>query len=557
MRKFVVTILLLIPAVALALDFTNVSGRYTDAPFNTAESAGISLLTNLGAVAGNPDGTFMPRRPVNRAEFIKIALSARSSVEVLASDSRDCFPDVHKSDWFSRFVCLGKLRGMVSGYPDGYYHPERTVNYAEALKMLGELYGIVKNNVPAGAWYVPYREGAYNAGVGLPAMEGSMDQSLTRGQVARLVAAYVANSRGELSLYRAAERGEVIASSSSMSSSRSMSSASSDSSVSSVSSSLASSTSSSSSTDLLPDFPASSRFLIAGERSAPIAAVNLFANLEPLYLNRAEVRLKADIDGLDAMYVVDGSGNTIGQLALDKIFDPTEKTWRGVFAQKFYRLEKGEQKSIGFEVRMKPRNQGGTSEETVQVDRIAITADGEWSTTTYTSGTDAGPFPKHQTAMGHIVSVRNAMESTGILPLGPGQQLAAFTITGQTVENVTLRIEDLLFQASKSTQVNVSNWQLGIPDSNERLNCSYNASESAVNCLSIPALLGTLGGKMRTFRLFGDVSLVSGATEKTMQISLNLAGNLETSGAIHWTDESGHFQWVELGQPLARSTLWK
>jgi hypothetical protein len=135
--------ILLAPATALALDFTNVSTRYADAPFPKPEAAAISLLTNIGAVSGNPDGTFQPGRPVNRAEFLKIILLSNTSIFVSPSDAATCFPDVRSTDWFSSYVCLAKRRTMVGGYPDGLFHPERQVNYAEALKMLGAMYGLV------------------------------------------------------------------------------------------------------------------------------------------------------------------------------------------------------------------------------------------------------------------------------------------------------------------------------------------------------------------------------------------------------------------------------
>jgi hypothetical protein len=63
---------------------------------------------------------------------------------------------------------------------------------------------------------------AEERGVSLPSSV-EPDHSLTRGQMARLAAAFVAENDGELDAYRAAERGqfESVPSSSSSSSSRS------------------------------------------------------------------------------------------------------------------------------------------------------------------------------------------------------------------------------------------------------------------------------------------------------------------------------------------------
>ncbi len=133
--------------------------------------------------------------------------------------SMSCFPDIHGTDWFAVYICSAKDLHIINGYPDGLFHPERSVNYAEALKILGNLYHITAEVPPGNPWYVPYREGAYAAGVGLPAMQADMAHFLTRGEMARLAAAYVANSRGELALYRSAERGVIVSSLSSSSSS--------------------------------------------------------------------------------------------------------------------------------------------------------------------------------------------------------------------------------------------------------------------------------------------------------------------------------------------------
>ncbi len=81
-------------------------------------------------------------------------------------------------------------------------------------------------------------------------------------------------------------------------------------------------------------------------------------------------------------------------------------------------------------------------------------------------------------------------------------------------------------------------------------------SDTLVSCIAIPDELGTLTGP-RTLRLFGDVSVDSGASSPFLQLSLNQAGSVGQSGAIQWTDGTGHFVWTELPSPVARGTMWK
>lgn len=554
MRKFLIAAVLLTPAVAFALDYSDISSRYSDAPFLRPEAVAISMLTRMSVIGGNPDGTFAAHRTLNRAEFTKIAMLSHPDISVSPSDADDCFPDVRRDDWFSRFVCLAKNREVVTGNPDGTFRPARPVNVAEAITIQVRVWGLPLPQFIRAPdnWYDPYYIAARTIGIE-PDAFGSPAHPLTRGEMARLAASFIASMNDDLENYHRAELGLPAISSSS--SSAAVSSAQSSSASSQLSSS--SQSSSSSSASYAPGFPSRSQFLVAGERSLPVASATFFANLEPMFVQRAEVKLENAIEGIDSMYIVDRDGVELGQISLDKVFDSTEKTWRGTLLNN-YRIEKAEQKVIGVVVRMKPREQGGTSEELVEVDTFRLTMEGEWSTDTTTTGTDIGPFPQHQTAMGRITSVRNAQESQAILPLG-STQLASFTVTGSAVSGASLKVEHLEFQVTKSSFVNISNWELGIPDSTERMSCSFNSGTSIVSCSSLPDSLGTLGtlASSRTFRLFGDVSLASGATDKNLQISLNLAGNLSTNGAIRWTDGTGHFNWVELEQPLAKSTIWK
>src|SRR5688572_17768818 len=143
MHKTLLTLLsgLLVPAFVLALDFDPVVGQYRDEPFGRAEGAAISLLTRHGIVQGNPnDQMFHPERTLNRAEFAKVVVESYMG-EVFNEVGGDCFPDVRATDWFSRYVCYMKSAGYIQGYPDGKFHPERPVNYAEAVKMLVNKYG--------------------------------------------------------------------------------------------------------------------------------------------------------------------------------------------------------------------------------------------------------------------------------------------------------------------------------------------------------------------------------------------------------------------------------
>lgn len=554
---FAVASLVLLPVVVLALEYTDRSTQYTDAPFSRPEAAAISVLTNVQAVQGNPDGSFQPGRTLNRAEFLKIVLKSMPKITVLDSDASACFPDVHASDWFSPYVCLAKTRGMISGYPDGTFRPAQTVNYAEALKILCEGYGISAANVTGGVWYQRYVVAARDAQLLLP-VSLSYDWELTRGQMARLAASFRANAEGELAQYRAVEQGQSVssvssaASASSLSSSaQSFSSAPASSSASSHSSQAPSSASSAAALDL----PARSHFLILGTRTDPIASATFTASLEDMFLRSAQLKLKAKVDSIDALFLTAPDGHDIVRLSLDNT-DTSDRTWKGTVVDTgALVLQKDHDQTLAVIARLKSRDGGGHSDQLLQVDSIILSTEGLWSHNQYTSPSQTFAFPQHQTAQARVTSVSNALQATGTLPLGSDQTLAEFSFQGSAVTGATLKMENLEFTLSKATSIAVSTWQIGTTDGLTRSSCSVNGS--TLSCSALPDELGIVGATPRVLRLSGDVALDQGAQNAFLQVQLSSPGAIGQSGAIWWSDGSGHFTWTEMSAPIVSGTSWK
>lgn len=94
----------------------------------------IKDLQERGIISGYPDGTFKPDQTLNRAELIKILVGG-TGIQPLLQDYKSCFPDV-QFEWFAPYVCYAKNKGWVQGYPDGTFKPGKIVNKVEAIKML-------------------------------------------------------------------------------------------------------------------------------------------------------------------------------------------------------------------------------------------------------------------------------------------------------------------------------------------------------------------------------------------------------------------------------------
>ncbi len=111
-----------------------VAAQFDDVSTDHPNAAAIDYLSKEGIISGYPDGTFQPENSVNRAEALKILLLA-SGTPTGGKQSGN-FPDVSSVDWFAPFVSAATERKITAGYPDGFFRPARTVNLVEALKML-------------------------------------------------------------------------------------------------------------------------------------------------------------------------------------------------------------------------------------------------------------------------------------------------------------------------------------------------------------------------------------------------------------------------------------
>lgn len=176
-KKLTVLIVLLLP--------TSLSLAFTDVASTNPHKEAIEFLQQKGAIQGYTDNTFRPNSPINRAEFLKILLQAKSPGAALAQNQSNCFPDV-AATWYSPYVCYAKSNGIIAGYPNGNFHPENNINLAEALKMVLETYEVDLDPTTYTDWYAPYYWTALSKGW-LNQINQNITHAVTRGEMAELI----------------------------------------------------------------------------------------------------------------------------------------------------------------------------------------------------------------------------------------------------------------------------------------------------------------------------------------------------------------------------------
>ncbi|MBR6253624.1 MAG: S-layer homology domain-containing protein [Clostridia bacterium] len=101
----------------------------------TKYDAAVEKLTNKKIVDGYDDGTFKPANPVTRAQMCKLiveGLKLQNVTNVVLTK----FPDVDQTKWFYSYVKTASDNAIVVGYPDGTFKPDKSVSYAEVMKMI-------------------------------------------------------------------------------------------------------------------------------------------------------------------------------------------------------------------------------------------------------------------------------------------------------------------------------------------------------------------------------------------------------------------------------------
>ncbi len=189
--------LLLIPLSLMA-------ARFPDVPASNPHRTAIEQLADLGVIGGNPDGTFHPLDPVNRAAMLKMLYKA---AKMEPQKVGGCFSDVEQGSWYELYVCDAATKGFVKGYgADGppekrTFKPAQPVTRSEAIKLTiavfgipqAELSAVVKayTDVGAAEWFAPYIHTALVTKI-LPiaGQDGGMfrpSQLLERGEAAAYI----------------------------------------------------------------------------------------------------------------------------------------------------------------------------------------------------------------------------------------------------------------------------------------------------------------------------------------------------------------------------------
>lgn len=152
---------------------------FTDMDDDSPYAFEAQLLKTLGIVSGDGDGSLRPDDNLSRAEFAKLAVCMLDKQkEAVSNSGSSTYSDVYADHWALRYINYVSKNQIILGYPDGTFHPDETISFAQAVTVTLRTLGY--NAAEVGAfWPDNYIQKAASLGL-TDGMRYAADDAITR-----------------------------------------------------------------------------------------------------------------------------------------------------------------------------------------------------------------------------------------------------------------------------------------------------------------------------------------------------------------------------------------
>ena len=149
----------------------------------------VSMVTELGVLAGLPDGSFGGSQNIDRASFARlVCVVLNGGQEPVLGNLTTDFTDT-QGNWAEAYIAFCVNRGIIAGRGDGTFGPSDNVTGSEAAKMLLVAlgYNTAYEGIGGATWEVTTNSLANMAGLyeGLETINPS--EPLTRDNAAQMI----------------------------------------------------------------------------------------------------------------------------------------------------------------------------------------------------------------------------------------------------------------------------------------------------------------------------------------------------------------------------------
>jgi hypothetical protein len=108
--------------------------KFADVADNHWAASPVSKLATAGLIEGYPNGSFQPERALSRAELSTLLMKSRGAELPIVTGK--VFKDLPASHWAARYVKGAMDLGLVQGYPDKTFKPNNKINRTEGVVVL-------------------------------------------------------------------------------------------------------------------------------------------------------------------------------------------------------------------------------------------------------------------------------------------------------------------------------------------------------------------------------------------------------------------------------------
>lgn len=128
--------------MAFTIAFTVMAGAAFTDQSDIVTTDAVNLLTTLGVIEGNPDGSFAPEKTVTRAEMAKMIFVIRNNKvdDAAYANNSTKFTDIN-GHWAAGYIKFCESQGIIAGKTATLFDPDADVTGVEAGKMMLVLTG--------------------------------------------------------------------------------------------------------------------------------------------------------------------------------------------------------------------------------------------------------------------------------------------------------------------------------------------------------------------------------------------------------------------------------
>ena len=154
MKKFKVC--LFISCLVVCLSCVSFGATFYDIKGTQYEGV-VERIAELGVINGISENTFAPNKGITRAELAKMIVYTRGLQGYADSMNFSAgFSDVKKEHWARNYIRVACDLGLLKGYEDGTFKPEKEVSYAETVAIVLRILGYSNIDESVTPWYSNY-----------------------------------------------------------------------------------------------------------------------------------------------------------------------------------------------------------------------------------------------------------------------------------------------------------------------------------------------------------------------------------------------------------------